>query len=87
MTALLHSTASNPTSAGITPEIAGISPKAKASDLSDAMSLFMQLTPEGKKAALAVARWLVEDRRPETDPRKLDPYWQSFPDACAVQLA
>lgn len=67
---------------------ADFSPKAmKAAELSSAMDLFMKLSPEGKKAALAVARWLIEDRRPETDPRKLDPYWQSFPDACAVQLA
>lgn len=59
---------------------------ASVSDLPEIMEIFRALSPEGKNAALAVARWLVEDRRPETDPRQLDPYWNSFPAAQAVQV-
>lgn len=47
-------------------------------DLIEAMGIFRRLSPEGQKAAIAVARWLVEDGRPETDPRINDPYWLTF---------
>lgn len=49
-----------------------------AEEISECSALFRQLSIEGKQAALAIARWLVEDGRPETDPRRHDPYWQKF---------
>lgn len=54
-------------------------PNKREAEISECMEIFRKLSPEGKKAAIAIAKWLLDDGRPETDPRNDDPYWQASP--------
>ncbi len=54
-------------------------PNKAEAEISECMEIFRRLSPEGKKAAIAIAKWRVADGRPETDPRNDDPYWQVSP--------
>lgn len=46
-------------------------PNKAEAEISECMEIFRRLSPEGKKAAIAIAKWLVEG-----DPHKDDPYPQ-----------
>lgn len=51
-------------------------PNKAEAEISECMEIFRRLSPEGKKAAIAIAKWLVEGGAPETDPHNDDPYSQ-----------
>lgn len=51
-----------------------IVPNKAEAEISECTEIFRRLSPEGKKAAIAIAKWLVEGGGPETDPRNDDPY-------------
>lgn len=49
-------------------------PNKAEAEISECTEIFRRLSPEGKKAAIAIAKWLVDDGQAETDPRNDDPY-------------
>lgn len=58
---------------------------AKSADISatdeELVDLFARLSDRARDKFLAWAIWACDDGRPETDPRKSDPYWDQFTEA------